>query len=286
MLKDRYGEKIYRLSLSSGCSCPNRDGAIGYGGCTFCSEGGSGEFAARVAPVREQIEDAKCRIRNKTDARRFIAYFQSYSNTYGGYDRLKELYLETIRQEEIVTLAIGTRPDCLPEKMLHLLRKLNEIKPVWVELGLQTVHEKTAERIHRGYSLPVFEKAYQELKRAGLEVVVHVILGLPGETEEDMLSTVRYLSGLEPTLDGIKLHMLQILKGTKLEEEYASNPFPVMSLEEYGNFLIQCLKLLPRETAVHRITGDGPKSLLIEPQWCADKKKVLNVLNRMIQEAE
>ena len=225
-LKSRYGEKIYRLSLSSGCTCPNRDGSIGFLGCSFCSEGGSGEFASPVAPIGLQIEHAKELIRKKTKAEKFIAYFQSYSNTYGDPLRLKALFSETISREEILILDIGTRPDCLPGEMIEILKELNRIKPVWVELGLQTIHEKTAERIRRGYPLSTFEKAYRRLKGAGLTVIVHVILGLPGETKEDMA-----------------------------------------------------------ETVIHRITGDGPKRLLIAPLWCGDKKHVLNTLNRMIREA-
>ena len=285
MMKETYGEKVYRLSLSSGCSCPNRDGTIGYGGCTFCSEGGSGEFAASCAPVREQLEAAKERIRGKTDAGKFIAYFQSFSNTYGDIKQLRSLYHETISQDEIVVLDIGTRPDCLGVEMLEMLKGLNSIKPVWVELGLQTVNDTTADRIKRGYKLSVFEEAYRNLKEIGISVIVHVILGLPGETEENMLDTVRYLSKLDPVLDGIKLHMLQILTGTELASQYRREPFHVLTLEEYGSLLIKCLKLLKPETVIHRMTGDGPKKLLIEPQWCADKKKVLNTLNRMIRDA-
>ena len=286
VLKEEYGEKIYRLSLSSGCTCPSRDGSIGYGGCTFCSEGGSGEFASHTAPIDEQIEEAKRRIAAKTDAKKFIAYFQSYSNTYGDPETLKKLYMETIRREDIVILSLGTRPDCLPPGIMKMLRELNEIKPVWVELGLQTIHEKTAERIHRGYTRDVFNEAYRKLKDAGIEVIVHVILGLPGETKEDMLETIRYLASLNPAPDGIKLQMLQILRGTSLAKEYLSKPFPLLSLEEYGDILIECMKELNPETVVHRFTGDGPKSLLIEPAWCADKKTVLNNINKKIQRTD
>ena len=282
VLKEEYGEKIYRLSLSSGCTCPNRDGKVGYGGCTFCSGGGSGEFASHTAPIAKQIEEAKQRIAAKTGAKKFIAYFQSYSNTYGDPETLKKLYLETIRRDDIVILSLGTRPDCLPPEIMNMLCELNGIKPVWVELGLQTVHERTAERIHRGYSLDIFREAYHKLKEADIDVIVHVILGLPGETKEDMLETVRYLASLDPALDGIKLQMLQILRGTALADEYLREPFPFFSLDDYGDILIDCLKELNHETVIHRITGDGPKSLLIEPLWCADKKTVLNNLNKKI----
>ena len=284
-LKEEYGEKVYRLALSSGCTCPNRDGTIGYGGCTFCSGSGSGEFASKPATIDIQIEEAKKLIRKKTDARKFIAYFQSYSNTYGDIHHLREMYRAAIGRDEIVILALGTRPDCLKSEIMDLLQELNEIKPVWIELGLQTIHERTAERIHRGYSLPVFEDAYNRLKKAGLDVIVHVILGLPGETEQDMLETVGYMGRMEPALDGIKLHMLQVLRDTPMGEEYLKTPFPIMTLDEYCDLVVRCLKLLNPKTVIHRMTGDGPKSLLMEPVWCADKKRVINTLYKRIEEA-
>ncbi|MBQ8052331.1 MAG: TIGR01212 family radical SAM protein [Lachnospiraceae bacterium] len=331
-MRRRFGTKVYRLSLQSGCTCPNRDGSIGTGGCTFCSEGGSGDFAAPLLPISEQIEEARERVDPKIPAsiaaqdRRYIAYFQSYTNTYGNVDRLRALYLEALSHPQIVTLDIGTRPDCLPDETVQMLRDLqiSSGKPVWVELGLQTIHEKTARRVHRGYELPVFEDAYRRLKEpfgaqdaaaetasgeaartgathghtapltdrcasaaypAGLEVIVHVILGLPGETREDMLETVRYLSHLKPPLDGIKLQLLHILKGTQLAGEYEAEPFPLPTLDSYSDLIVDCLKLLPPETVVHRITGDGPKKLLVAPLWSADKKHVLNTLNKKIREA-
>ena len=283
-LKERFGEKIYRLSLSSGCTCPNRDGTVGYGGCSFCSEGGSGEFAAEPAPIDVQIEDAKKRILKKTDAEKYIAYFQAYTNTYGDIEHLKALYTETLRRDDIVALSLGTRPDCLGDEVMEMLMELRSIKPVWIELGLQTIHEKTAERIRRGYALPVFERAYERLKSAGLEVIVHVIFNLPGETREEMLETVRYLSRLEPGLDGVKLQMLQILEGTDMAEEYRRNPFPLMSLEEYSDLIAESVSILPDRTVLHRMTGDGPRRLLIAPLWSLDKKRVLNTINRKIKE--
>ena len=294
-LKNQYGEKVYRLSLSSGCSCPNREG--GQKGCTFCSEGGSGEFAKSGEDILESIDRAKELIRSKTDARKFIAYFQSFTNTYGDVKRLKELYMKAISPDEIVALSIGTRPDCVGPEVMEMLKELNAIKPVWVELGLQTIHEDTAVRINRGDRLEVFDDAYRRLKEAGFTVVVHVILGLPGESKEDMLDTVRYLSGLNPPLDGIKLQNLQILKGTKMYEEYMeeerilassdeagyNRDFYIMSMEEYTDLVAECVALLPKDTVVHRMTGDGPRRLLVAPLWSLDKKRVINMLNKKVK---
>ncbi len=300
VLKEMYGEKIYRLALSSGCSCPNRDGTVGVGGCTFCSEGGSGEFAAEPAPVAEQIERAKTLVRAKTGGGRFIAYFQSFTNTYGDVERLRKLYTETILRDDIVILSIGTRPDCLGDEVMEMLAELNRIKPVWVELGLQTANDATAQRVNRGYPRSVFEDAYRRLCAAGISVVVHLIFGLPGESREDMLASVSYIAGLTPPPDGVKLQLLQVLAGTKLAEEYRecfarednasedsrdnAPALHIMSLQEYGDLLVDALRLLPPETVVHRITGDGPKRLLLAPKWCADKKKVLNYLTKRIRE--
>ena len=284
VLKQQYGEKLYRISLTSGCTCPNRDGTLGTGGCTFCSGSGSGDFSPAFLPVREQIEAGRQRIQAKTNAKKFIGYYQSFTNTYGDQERLKKMFNETIDQPEIAILSIGTRPDCLEQDMVDFLSSLNKKKPVWVELGLQTINEQTAEKVRRGYKLPVFEDAFRRLKEAGLSVIVHVILGLPGESKEDMLSTVRYLSSLDPELDGIKLQMLHVLKGTDLAKEYEENPFHILTLEEYTEIVIDCLKVLPARTVVHRFTGDGPKKLLIEPQWSWDKKKVLNYMNKAIKE--
>ena len=293
-MRARFGTKVYRLSLQSGCTCPNRDGTIGTGGCTFCSEGGSGDFAAPLLPVGEQIAAARKLVDAKIPSsiapgdRRYVAYFQSYTNTYGDPERLRRIYSEALRHPQIAALDLGTRPDCLPPEMIAMLRDLQTEsgKPVWVELGLQTIHEETARRIHRGYELPVFEDAYRRLKeQAGFEVIVHVILGLPGETRGDMLETVRYLSLLTPPPDGIKLQLLHILKGTELAREYEADPFPLLTLDSYCDLVVDCLKLLPPQTVVHRLTGDGPKRLLVGPLWSADKKRVLNTLSRKIREA-
>lgn len=285
----RFGCKVYKLSLQSGCSCPNRDGNIGFGGCIFCSEGGSGDFAAPLLPIEEQIQIAKHRVEHKLPkdkSGRYIAYFQSYTNTYGDVKRLSMLYRKTLSFLEIVGISIGTRPDCLPEEMLDMLSELNTIKPVTVELGLQTVHNKTAEKIHRGYNTDVFEKAYKSLTLRGIEVVVHVILGLPGENIADMLDTIDYLAELKPVLPGIKLQLLHILKGTALAAEYSKNHFPIFTMDEYTDLVVECIRRLPEETVIHRMTGDGPKSLLIAPEWSGDKKRVLNMLNRKLREAE
>jgi len=290
--KEKFGTKVYRLSLSTGCSCPNRDGRAGRGGCSFCSEGGSGEFATKVKPVEVQIEEAKDRVKSKfpkdikEEDKKYIAYFQSFTNTYGDVDRLGGIFRTAVLRDEIAAISIGTRPDCLEGDMLALLDELNKIKPVWIELGLQTIHEDSAKAFNRGYSLPVFNKAYMELKKRNIEVIVHVILGLPGETDKDMYETVRYLANLSPKLDGIKLHLLHILKNTRLEREYMEKPFKILSLDEYTKILINCLRILPESVVIHRMTGDGDKRLLVEPLWSADKKKVLNTINKAIREAK
>ena len=284
ILKQQYGEKIFKICLTSGCTCPNRDGKISLGGCSFCSEGGSGEFASAPGDIDTQIEEAKERIRNKTSASRYIAYFQSFTNTYGDVETLEKLYERVIRRKDIVILSIGTRPDCLGEDVLEMLRRLNEIKPVWIELGLQTMHDETAQRVNRGYPLVVFEDALNRLKSLGIQVIVHVIFGLPGETKEDMLQTIRYLATLSPGPDGIKLQMLNILRGTELGRQYEENPFPLLSLEEYTDIAAESISILPEEMVIHRMTGDGPGNILIAPDWVRNKKKVLNTISRKLKE--
>ena len=284
VLKQRYGEKLYKLSLSSGCTCPNRDGSVGSGGCSFCSAGGSGEFASAAGDIGKQIGDAKERILKKASSKRFIAYFQSFTNTYGDARALKGLYEPVVRRDDIAILSIGTRPDCLGNEILDMLASLNRVKPVWVELGLQTMHDTTAARLNRGYALPVFEEAVRNLKSVGIEVIVHVIFGLPGETGDDMLQTIRYLSGMVPAVDGIKIQMLNILKGTVMGEQYGREPFPLLSLEEYTDLVAESLRILPEQMVVHRMTGDGPGQLLIAPDWVRNKKKVLNTIQRKLRE--
>ncbi|SHI59110.1 TIGR01212 family radical SAM protein [Pseudobutyrivibrio xylanivorans] len=289
-LKAKYGTKVYKLSLTSGCTCPNRDGSISIGGCIFCSEGGSGDFAAEYADLEVQIKEARARVDTKISAkipaneRKYIAYFQSFTNTYGDQKRLMDLYSKVLEYPEIVGLSIGTRPDCLSDEMISFLAELNHTKEVWVELGLQTIHEDTASLINRGYELSVFEDAYRRLTDAGLKVVVHVILGLPGESDEDILETVKYLSDLNPTLFGIKLQLLHVLKGTKLADMYEAKPFRIYELDEYCVLVGKCLKLLPKETVIHRLTGDGPKKLLIAPLWSGNKKLVMNTMRKYISE--
>jgi radical SAM protein (TIGR01212 family) len=280
ILKQQYGEKIFKICLTSGCTCPNRDGKIGFGGCSFCSEGGSGEFASAPGDIDTQIEEAKERIRNKTSASRYIAYFQSFTNTYGDVEALEKLYERVIRRKDIVILSIGTRPDCLGEDVLEMLRRLNEIKPVWIELGLQTMHDETAQRVNRGYLLSVFEDALNRLKSLGIQVIVHVIFGLPGETKPMMMQTVHYLAEMDPMIDGVKIQMLNILKGSRLAQEYSRHPFSMLTLEEYTDLVCESLRILPDGMAIHRMTGDGPRDLLIAPDWVRDKKKVLNTIAR------
>ena len=287
-LKETFGTKVYKLALDGGMTCPNRDGTIGTGGCIFCSEGGSGDFAEkRDISVRAQVDAAKLRVARKmnpADAQDspYIAYFQSYTNTYAPLPYLESLFTEAISLPEICALSIGTRPDCLPDETIELLARLNQQKPIWVELGLQTIHEKTAEFIRRGYQLPVFEAAYRRLKAAGLTVIVHVILGLPGETKEEILETIRYLANLH--IDGIKLQLLHVLKGTDLNDIYLSGAFQTMELEEYLELVGDCLKLLPQETVIHRLSGDGPKSILTAPLWSGNKRLVLNSMSKYLKE--
>lgn len=284
-LRETFGKKVYKLALDGGMTCPNRDGTVGTGGCIFCSAGGSGDFAEnRTGSIREQVDRAKARVSRKIagETGAYIAYFQSYTNTYAPLPYLESLFSEAISLPEICALSVGTRPDCLPEETVALLSRLNKEKPVWVELGLQTIHEKTAEFIRRGYPLSVFEDAYKRLKQAGLTVIVHVILGLPGETKEDMLSTVRYLAGMR--VDGIKLQLLHVLKGTDLDGLYRAGAFQTLTLPEYLEITGECLKLLPPETVIHRLSGDGPKSILTAPLWSGNKRMVLNSLAKYLKE--
>lgn len=282
MLRYRFGEKIYKITLNGGMGCPNRDGTLGRGGCIFCSSGGSGDFAASASlPIQEQIECQIEAIRKKRPVRRFIAYFQAYTNTYAPVKYLEKTFREALRHPDIAGLSIGTRPDCLPGETLDLLASLNAEKPVWIELGLQTIHERTALYIRRGYDLPCFENAVSQLHSRGLEIIVHTILGLPGESRQDILETVCYLNHLP--VQGIKLQLLHILKGTDLAADYLAGKFQALSMEEYLDLVIACLEHLSPKIVVHRITGDGPKTLLIAPLWSSRKREVLNALHHQMK---
>ena len=288
-LRERFGQKVYKLALDGGFTCPNRDGTLGTKGCIFCSAGGSGDFAEdRNLSITQQIENGKRRVvakmpKNKEsniDTNKYIAYFQAFTNTYGPVERLRALYTEAINHPDIVAVSIGTRPDCLPDEVLDLLDELNHIKPIWIELGLQTIHEKTANYIRRGYPLSVYDKAVQDLLSRNIEVITHVILGLPGESKEDMLETVKYVG--ESGVQGIKLQLLHVLKDTDLAKDYEQGLFECMTREEYINLVSDCLDILPDDIIIHRLTGDGPKRTLIAPEWSKDKKKVLNALNHKL----
>lgn len=277
-LRKKYGYKVYKLSLNIGTTCPNRDGTKGMGGCIFC-HGGSGAFAPNSSiDIENQIELAKQKVISKTKDNKFIAYFQAYTNTYAPIDYLKDNFYKAINHQDIVALSIATRPDCLPDEVIKLLSDLNKIKPVAVELGLQTIHEKTATLINRGYKLQEFDKAVEMLKKEGLEVVVHIILGLPFETTNDVLMTIKHLNALK--IDGIKLQLLHVLEDTKLCEMYENGDFETMSLEEYIDLLCLCVENLSPDIVIHRLTGDAPKSLLVSPKWSADKKNVLNTIKK------
>ena len=279
--REKYGCKVYKLAIDGGFTCPNRDGTVGIGGCIFCSANGGGEFAEKTAgSVAQQLERAKTRVADKNRDGKYIAYFQSFTNTYAPLEKLERLYREAIAPVDIVGLSIGTRPDCLPDAVVALLGEINRIKPVTVELGLQTVHEKTAAYIRRGYSTEVYADAVRRLKQAGLEVVTHIIIGLPGEDADMAVQTTRYT--VEAGTDGVKFHLLHVLRGTDLEKEYLAGKFQCLTLEEYAAVLKRCIDILPENVVVHRITGDGAKRDLVAPLWSADKKRVLNYLNRYL----
>ena len=276
-----FGCKVYKLSIDAGFTCPNRDGTLGIGGCIFCSGDGGGEFAEKAfGNITTLLELAKKRVEHKCKSGKYIAYFQSFTNTYAPAYILRQLYMEAMEPEYIVGLAIGTRPDCLPNETIDLLGELNRIKPISVELGLQTIHPASAEYIRRGYETQVYYDAVRRLKAAGLDVVTHIIIGLPGETPEMMVETTR--AAVEAGTDGVKFHLLHVLRGTDLEKDYLAGKFTCLTMEEYGEILAKCLSVLPPEVVVHRITGDGAKRNLVAPLWSADKKRVLNYINGII----
>lgn len=283
-LKNRFGRKIYKLTLDGGMTCPNRDGKVGFGGCIFCGGNGWGSFCPSVdLSITAQIEEGKKLLKNKIKEGGYIAYFQSHTNTYAAVPYLRKIFYEAVNHPDIVGISIGTRPDCLEDEVLKLLEELAKIKPLWVELGLQTINENTAKLINRCYPLKVYDQAVKNLKSIGAEVVTHVILGLPGESEEQMLETVAYSSKVS---DGIKLQLLHVLKDTKLYEMYQKEPFKIFSMEEYTELLCRCIEIIPKNVVIHRMTGDGDKRLLIEPMWSGNKKVVLNYINKAFSEKD
>ena len=284
-LKETFGEKVYRISLNGGMTCPNRDGTKGTRGCIFCSRGGSGDFAeSSLLSVTEQIEAGRKKLAAKTKCRKFIAYFQAYTNTYAPVSYLEQIFMEALQEPDVKVLSIATRPDCLSDDILDLLNRLNQIKPVWIELGLQTIHEKSAEFIRRGYPLSMFERAVTQLHHIGIPVIVHTILCLPNETKQMMLDTISYLNRLP--IQGIKLQLLHILKHTDLAKSYEQSPFWLPSLEEYLELLGVLISHLRPDIVVHRLTGDGPKNLLIAPKWTANKRLVLNSIQKYFKDTD
>lgn len=282
-LKKTFGEKVYRLSLDGGMTCPNRDGTLDSRGCIFCSAGGSGDFAAASSlPISKQLEQAKARIRTKTNCKKFIAYFQAYTNTYAPVSHLRRIFTEALLPSDIAALSIATRCDCLSPEILDLLEELNRIKPVWVELGLQTIHDDTRKILRSGFTFLQYEQAVSELHARGIEVITHLILGLPGETADMMRASVLKTAALPGK--GIKLQLLHILNGTDLGSLYKKDPFPLFTLEEYCNFIVELISFLPPDMVIHRLTGDGPRNQLLAPLWSTDKKRVLNTILKKFRE--
>ena len=285
-IRQTYNTKMYKLSLSGGMTCPNRDGLIDNRGCIFCSAGGSGDFTGAALSkdnnIDIQIDTAKALVSRKYSGSDYIAYFQSYTNTYADVNYLRRLFYDVVKRPEIRILSIATRPDCLSSDIIGLLAELNSIKPVWIELGLQTIHERTAKYIRRGYTLDIFEEAVRNLNRIGIRPIVHMIIGLPGENESMILETARYLSHCN--ISGVKLQLLHVLKNTDLAQEYFNGSVDILSLTQYSEILGKIIKLLPPDCVIHRLTGDGPKNLLIAPLWSSNKKNVINTINRYLQE--
>lgn len=283
-LKDKFGQKVYKISLDGGFTCPNRDGKIDTGGCIFCSKGGSGDFAQnRNLSITEQIESGKKIVEKKIKSGKYIAYFQAFTNTYAPVEILRAKYSEAINHPDIVALSIATRPDCLGDDVIELLDEMNKIKPVFVELGLQTIHSDSAKYIRRGYSLEVYNEAVKKLKNIGVNIVVHIILGLPNESEEDMLESVKYVC--QSQIDGIKLQLLHIIAGTDLAKDYEKGLFKTLEFDEYVELIAKCVAIIPKNIVIHRLTGDGAKKDLIAPLWSADKKRVLNAINKALRES-
>ena len=279
-LREAFGDKVYKISLNAGFSCPNRDGKIDTKGCIFCSKGGSGDFAEnKNLSITEQIENGKRRVEKKISSGKYIAYFQAFTNTYAPNEVLREKFYEAINHKDIVAVSIATRPDCLSDEVIDLLDELNKIKPVFVELGLQTIHEESAKYIRRGYTLDVYDDAVKNLKAIGVNIVVHIILGLPNESKKDMLESVEYVC--RSGINGIKLQLLHILKDTDLAEEYERGNIRALEFDEYLDIIKSCVEIIPKDIVIHRLTGDGAKKDLIAPLWSADKKRVLNAINKL-----
>ncbi len=282
-LQERFGQKVYKLALDMGCTCPNRDGTLDTRGCIFCL-GGSSHFAQCQGDIHQRIERAKSLVAQKARTDKYIAYFQSYTNTYAPIQQLKDVFSQVIMRGDICALSIATRPDCLGDEVLELLAELNKIKPVWVELGLQTSNEETAKYIRRCYENDVYTRAVEGLNSLGIEVITHIILGLPQETEADMLNSVKFAANAGTK--GIKLQLLHILEGTDLCRDYEADRFEAMTLEQYMDILFKCIEILPTDIVIHRITGDAPKRHLVAPKWSADKKTVLNTINRQLEQRD
>ena len=286
-LKKQFGCKVYKLSLVGCTSCPNRDGTVGVGGCIFCSENGSGEFAEKKkGSVADQIEAAKMQVAKKIkegEKVKYIAYFQSFTNTYAPIDELREMFFAAIEHPDIAVLSIATRPDCLSGEVIALLNQLTKIKPVWVELGLQTIHKRSAEYIRRGYELAVYDKAVKSLHEIGVSVIAHMIIGLPSETEQMIYKTAEYIG---KTADGIKMHTLYVQKDTDLYTEYQKGQVPLLDMDKYIDILVGCIERLPESVVIHRMTGDGDKKTLVAPMWTANKRHVLNSISARFRETE
>lgn len=284
-LKHTFGEKVYRLSLNGGMTCPNRDGSLDTRGCIFCSAAGSGDFAQHACdPISHQLDAAKEQLRTKRSCNKFIAYFQAYTNTYAPADYLRSIFLDALADPDVVILSIATRPDCLSSEILDLLEELNQIKPVWVELGLQTIHPETSHFIRSGFTLDCFHEAAASLNQRRIPVIVHVILGLPGENREQMLETVSHVGHLP--VFGVKLQLLHVLSDTDLGRLYQESPFPLLTRDSYCELIADCLELLPEHITIHRLTGDGPKELLIGPLWSSAKRSVLNQIHKTLKERD
>lgn len=282
-LRNKFGEKVYKISLDGGFTCPNRDGRVGRGGCTFCSASGSGDYAgSRALSINKQFEDRKEMMEKKWKDGKYIAYFQAYTNTYAPVDILRKKYEEALKQKGVVALSIATRPDCIDDEIADLLEEISKKTYLWVELGLQTINDNTAKNFNRGYDLKIFDESLKKLKDRNIEVVVHTIFGLPGESKEDMLKTVDYVA--HSGVQGIKFHLLHLMEGTKMVEQYKSGELKLMTQEDYIDTICKAVTIIPEEMVVHRLTGDAPRELLIGPMWSLKKWEVLNAIDKALED--